>query len=46
MVMNPNAEIKNDDELQSFEELLHEIGELVKLAEIEEKSEKISTVLE
>lgn len=44
MAMNPDPEIKNS-ELQSFEELLHEIGELLKLAEIEMQLET-STILE
>ena len=45
MAMNPDPEIKNS-ELQTFEELLHEIGELLKLAEIEAELEKTSTLLE
>ncbi len=43
--MNSDPEIKEND-LQSFEELLHEIGELLKLAEIEAELEKTSTILE
>jgi len=45
MAMNPDPEIKNG-ELQTFAELLHEIGELLKLAEIEAELEKTSTILE
>ena len=43
--MNPDPQIKNS-ELQTFEELLNEIGELLKLAEIEAQLEKTSTILE
>jgi hypothetical protein len=32
--MNPDSEI-TESEFQTFEEILHEIGELLKLAEIE-----------